>query len=68
MFTKETKPHKQLAERSEGMRIIIDGTLEEVAAFAPQLQRQQNQNPVSLEDFEKFIRKYQESSSRLEFA
>ncbi len=50
------------------MKITIDGTSEEVAAFAIAVQRQQNQNSVSLEDFEKFIRKYQESSSRLEFA
>ena len=50
------------------MKIIIDGTPEDVAAFAQQLQRQQNKNPVRFEDFEKFIRKYQESSSRLEFA
>lgn len=49
------------------MKIIIDGTPEEVAAFATQLQKQQNQNPVRLEDFEKFIRKHQESLSRLEF-
>lgn len=50
------------------MKIIIDVTLPEAAAFAIAVQRQWNLNPVSLEDFEKFIRKYQESSSRLEFA
>lgn len=50
------------------MKIIIDGTPEEVAAFATQLQKQQNQNPVSPEDFEKLIRKYQESSIRPKFA
>lgn len=49
------------------MKIIIYGTPEEVAAFAIAVQRQQNQNPVSFEDFKKFIRKYQESSSRLRF-
>lgn len=52
------------------MKIIIDGTPEEVTAFAIAVQKQQNQNqnPVSFEDFKKFIRKYQEFSSRLEFA
>lgn len=50
------------------MKIIIDGTPEEVTAFAIAVQKQQNQNPVSFEDFKKFIRKYQEFSSQLEFA
>ncbi len=40
----------------------------ESAAFAVDVQRRQDSKPVSLEDFEKFIQKYQESSSRLEFA
>lgn len=50
------------------MKIIIDATPAEAAAFAIAVQRQRDLNSVSLEDFEKFIRKYQESSSRLEFA
>jgi len=51
----------------EELKIIIDGTPEELAAFVVATQKQQASKSVRPEDFEKFIRKYQESSSRLEF-
>ncbi len=50
------------------LKIIVDGTPEELAAFVAATQKRQDSKSVRLEDFEKFIRKYQESSSQLEFA